>query len=190
MGREDRVAALCTNSHVMLELHHAVPMLGAALVTLNTRLSADEMAALLAHSGASVLVATHEFADRARHLARRACLPYFIAGGPADSYEDGIAGADEAVPAPVDERQLLAINYTSGTTGRPKGVMYHHRGAYLQAAAMAYHAEARPGCPVPVDAADVPLQRLVLPLGGHRGRRRPRVPAGGGHCRDLAAAAG
>ena len=145
VGREDRVAALCTNSHVMLELHHAVPMLGAALVTLNTRLSADEMAALLAHSGASVLVATHEFADRARHLARRAGLPYFIAGGPADSYEDGIAGADEAVPAPVDERQLLAINYTSGTTGRPKGVMYHHRGAYLQAAAMAYHARLGPG---------------------------------------------
>ena len=128
VGRGDRVAALCTNSHVMLELHHAVPMLGAALVTLNTRLSADEMAALLSHSGASVLVATHEFADRARHLAGRAGLPCFIAGGPADSYEDWIAGADEAVPAMVDERQLLAINYTSGTTGRPKGVMYHHRG--------------------------------------------------------------
>jgi len=75
VGREDRVAALCTNSHVMLELHHAVPMLGAALVTLNTRLSADEMAALLGHSGATVLVATHEFADRARHLAGRAGLP-------------------------------------------------------------------------------------------------------------------
>ena len=145
VGREDRVAALCTNSHVMLELHHAVPMLGAALVTLNTRLSADEMAALLSHSGASVLVATHEFADRARHLAGRAGLPCFIAGGPADSYEDWIAGADEAVPAMVDERQLLAINYTSGTTGRPKGVMYHHRGAYLQATAMAYHARLGPG---------------------------------------------
>ena len=127
VGREDRVAALCTNSHVMLELHHAVPMLGAALVTLNTRLSADEIAALLSHSGASVLVATHEFADRARHMAGRAGLPCFIAGGPADSYEDWIAGADEAVPAMVDERQLLAINYTSGTTGLPKGVMYHHR---------------------------------------------------------------
>jgi fatty-acyl-CoA synthase len=145
VGRGDRVAALCTNSHVMLELHHAVPMAGAALVTLNTRLSAGEMASLLAHSGSSVLVATHEFADRARQLAGQAGLRCVIAGGPGDSYEDWIAEADEAAPAPVDERQLLAINYTSGTTGRPKGVMYHHRGAYLQATAMAYHARLGPG---------------------------------------------
>ncbi len=145
VGHEDRVAALCANSHVMLELHHAVPMLGAALVTVNTRLSADEMTGLLAHSGSEVLVATHEFAGRARHLAERAGLPCFIAGGPEDSYEEWIAGAAEASPEPVDERQLLAINYTSGTTGRPKGVMYHHRGAYLQATAMAYHARLGPG---------------------------------------------
>ena len=145
VGHEDRVAALCANSHVMLELHNAVPMLGAALVTLNTRLSADEMAGLLAHSGCSVLVATREFGDRARHLAEKAGLPCFLAGGPEDSYEDWIAGAAEAGPEPVDERQLLAINYTSGTTGRPKGVMYHHRGAYLQATAMAYHARLGPG---------------------------------------------
>jgi len=145
VGREDRVAALCANSHVMLELHHAVPMMGAALVTLNTRQSEDEMAALLEHSGASVLVATREFADRAGRLAGRAGLPCLVAGGPQDSYEAWLAGAAEAASAPVDERQLLAINYTSGTTGRPKGVMYHHRGAYLQATAMAYHARLGPG---------------------------------------------
>jgi fatty-acyl-CoA synthase len=145
VGYEDRVAALCANSHVMLELHYAVPMLGAALVTLNTRLSADEMTGLLDHSGASVLVATHEFADRTRHLAERAGVPRFIAGGPDDSYEAWITGAAEVSPWPVDERQLLAVNYTSGTTGRPKGVMYHHRGAYLQATAMAYHARLGPG---------------------------------------------
>jgi acyl-CoA synthetase (AMP-forming)/AMP-acid ligase II len=146
-GRGDRVAALCANSHVMLELHNAVPMMGAVLVTLNTRLSDDELAALLDHSGSSVLVATREFADRARRLAGRAGLPCFVEG---DSYEEWIAGAapDEpaaAEPAVTDERQLLAINYTSGTTGRPKGVMYHHRGAYLQATAMAYHAGLGPG---------------------------------------------
>ena len=144
-GHEDRVAALCANSHVMLELHHAVPMTGAALVTLNTRLSEGEMAALLDHSGSSVLVATHEFADRARRLADRAGLPCFVAGGSGDSYEDWIAHGGESEPGPADERQLLAINYTSGTTGRPKGVMYHHRGAYLQATAMAYHARLGPG---------------------------------------------
>ena len=148
--RGDKIAALCANSHVMLELHHAVPMTGAALVTLNTRLSEDEMAALLDHSGSSVLVATSEFADRARRLADRAGLPCFLAGGSGDSYEEWIASAGSAEPGPaepgpVDEHQLLAINYTSGTTGRPKGVMYHHRGAYLQATAMAYHARLGPG---------------------------------------------
>jgi fatty-acyl-CoA synthase len=147
IGHEDRVAALCANSHVMLELHHAVPMLGAALVPVNIRLSAAEMAEILDHSGASILVATHEFADRARHLASQAGLPCFIAGGPDDAYEAWIADATPArvPPEQIDERQLLAINYTSGTTGRPKGVMYHHRGAYLQATAMAYHARLGPG---------------------------------------------
>jgi fatty-acyl-CoA synthase len=152
IGREDRVAALCTNSHVLLELHQAVPMLGAALVSLNIRLSATELAAILDHSGASILLATHEFADQARSLADKAGLPCVIAGGghdndEADGYEAWLAGADPAgaTTGPIDERQLLAVNYTSGTTGRPKGVMYHHRGAYLQAVAMAYHARLGPG---------------------------------------------
>jgi len=145
VGHGNRVAALCTNSHVMLELHHAVPMTGTVLVTLNTRLSEDEMVGLLKHSGSSVLVATREFAERARRLADRADLPCFVADGSGDSYEDLIAGGRASEPTPPDERQLLAINYTSGTTGRPKGVMYHHRGAYLQATAMAYHARLGPG---------------------------------------------
>ncbi len=91
VGHEDRVAALCANSHVMLELHHAVPMMGAVLVTLNTRLSEDEMAGLLDHSESSVLVATHEFAESARRLADRAGLPCYVADGPGGSYEDLIA---------------------------------------------------------------------------------------------------
>src|SRR5919108_3428555 len=147
VGHEDRVAALCTNSHVMPELHHAVPMRGAALVSVNIRLSAGEMAEILRHSGASLLVATHEFADLARRLAGELDIPLVLAGGAEDDYEAWIDGADPAgAPADrIDERQLLAINYTSGTTGRPKGVMYHHRGAYLQATAMAYHAGLGPG---------------------------------------------
>ena len=70
------------------------------------------------------------------------------------------------------EEETISVNYTSGTTGRPKGVQYTYRGAYLNALgeviAAGLDAESR----VPVDAADVPLQRLVLPVGGHRGRRR------------------
>jgi len=147
VGHEDRVAALCTNSHVMLELHHAVPMRGAALVSVNIRLSPAEMAEIIRHSGASLLVATHEFADLSGRLAGELDLPLVIAGGPGDDYEAWLADADPAgaMAGQIDERQLLAINYTSGTTGRPKGVMYHHRGAYLQATAMAYHARLGPG---------------------------------------------
>ena len=139
----DRVAALCTNSHVMLELHQAVPARGAVLVPVNIRLSTDEMSYILEHSGASLLVATHEFAGTARKLAAKAGIRVVVAGERDDEYERWLADVapDRADRGEIGERDLLAINYTSGTTGRPKGVMYHHRGAYLQAVAMAYHAK-------------------------------------------------
>jgi Acyl-CoA synthetases (AMP-forming)/AMP-acid ligases II len=147
VGHEDRVAALCTNSHVMLELHHAVPMRGAALVSVNIRLSPAEMAEIIWHSGASLLVEPMSSPTSAAALAGELDLPLVIAGGSGDGYEAWLADADPAgaMAGQIDERQLLAINYTSGTTGRPKGVMYHHRGAYLQATAMAYHARLGPG---------------------------------------------
>ncbi|WP_035856389.1 AMP-binding protein [Cryptosporangium arvum] len=138
VGPGDRVAALCANSHVMIELHHAVPLRSAVLVALNTRLAPDELAYILAHSGASLLVATREFADVARALSGRLGVPVIL--------EDDLSYS--AAPARIetdDERALLAINYTSGTTGRPKGVMYHHRGAYLQSLAMAFHTGLGPG---------------------------------------------
>jgi len=146
VGAGDRVAALCANSHVMLELHQAVPARSAVLVPVNIRLSREEMSYILEHSGASLLVATHEFADTARRLGAKAGIQVVIAGGLDDEYEQWLAGVapDRADRIEVDERDLLAINYTSGTTGRPKGVMYHHRGAYLQAVAMAYHAHLSP----------------------------------------------
>ena len=117
IGREDRVAALCTNSHVMLELHQAVPMLGAALVSLNIRQSATEMADILDHCGASILVATHEFADRAQSLADQAGLPYVIAGGPDDGYEGWLAAADPAARAPA--RSMSASCWRSTTPAGP-----------------------------------------------------------------------
>lgn len=135
----DRVAALCVNSHVMLEMHNGVLLAGAALVPLNIRLSTDELTYIVEHSGSKVLVATEELAEQAREVAKRAGVRLVLAGGPDDEYEGLLAAAEpRALPCP-DERGLLGISYTSGTTGRPKGVMYHHRGAYLQALAMAFH---------------------------------------------------
>jgi len=137
IGAQDRVAALCANSHVMLELHHAIPAYGAVLVPINTRLAQAEMSFIVEHSGASLLVATAEFAEVASAVAAHTRVRLVVAG---DEYESLLAAAPSPTNEEIDERQLLAINYTSGTTGRPKGVMYHHRGAYLQALAMCYHA--------------------------------------------------
>ncbi|MDF1605099.1 acyl--CoA ligase family protein [Nocardioides sp. YIM 152315] len=139
----DRVAALCANSHVMLELHHGVPARGAVLVSVNIRLSHDEMRYVVEHSGARLLVATRELAEQARALADGLGID-LVVEEEYDAWLDA-APADPVDRADVDERDLIALNYTSGTTGRPKGVMYHHRGAYLQAVAMAYHARLGPG---------------------------------------------
>ena len=139
VGPGDRVAALCTNSHVMLEMHHGVPLRGAVLVPLNIRLSVDELTFIVGHSGATVLVATHELADTARQVAERCGARLVVAGDEQDEYGALLDAAEPQPEALADERDLLAINYTSGTTGSPKGVMYHHRGAFLQALAMAFH---------------------------------------------------
>jgi len=135
----DRVAALCTNSHVMLELHNGVPMAGCALVPINIRLSPQEMAYILENSGARILIATHEFSEIARGLSRSSSVTLILAGDASSEYEEKLRSSEPLPPSPADEMSLLAINYTSGSTGRPKGVMYTPRGAYLQALAMAFH---------------------------------------------------
>ena len=143
--RGDRVAALCVNSHVMLELHNGVPLAGAVLVPLNIRLSPDELIYIAAHSGARVLVATAELAKVAADVAAATGARLVVAGGEEDTYEEMVAAAAPVTVPCEDERGLLAISYTSGTTGRPKGVMYHHRGAYLQSLSTAFHAKLSPG---------------------------------------------
>ena len=100
---------------------------------------------------------------------------------PGPDYEAFLAGGS---PDPLDwplddEDETIAINYTSGTTGRPKGVMYTHRGAYLNALGELLETRMIVRQRLPLDAADVPLQRLVLPLGRDRHRRHPRLPAQG-----------
>jgi fatty-acyl-CoA synthase len=123
----DRVATLLPNVSPMLELHYAVPGAGAVLVPFNTRLARDEYGSLLEHSGAKVLVA-----DRSLQAQVPEGLDARVVW--TDGWDELLEAASPAeLRRPDDERALLSINYTSGTTGRPKGVMTTHRGAYLHA---------------------------------------------------------
>ena len=138
----DRVGVLAGNSHVLLAAHYAVPFAGAVLVALNTRITAADMAYILDHAGCSVLIydaRVRKRRDAGGEDRRRGGASWSAPAATRTSSSRSIAaGAPYSVPV-TDERALLAINYTSGTTARPKGVMYHHRGAYLQSLAMALH---------------------------------------------------
>jgi fatty-acyl-CoA synthase len=138
----ERAAVLAPNSHVLLEAHYGIPLAGAVLLALNTRLAPRELAYVLEHSGSSLLIYDHELEPKVKEITRLvpSGLKLICAGEHEDEYEDMLEVADHYVAPVSDERALLSLNYTSGTTGKPKGVMYHHRGAYLQALAMAYHA--------------------------------------------------
>ncbi len=136
-----RVAVLAPNTHVLLEAHYGAPFAGAVLVALNPRFTATDLAWIIRHSEAQVLIYDHELEGVVRDVARqvgRSGLKLVRAGG-ADEYELLLAAAAPHREPVADERGMLSINYTSGTTGRQKGVMYHHRGAYLQALAIAAH---------------------------------------------------
>ncbi len=138
----DRVAVLAPNTRVLLEPHNGVPLAGAVLVALNQRLSANELSYIVNHSEARVLIYDHAWEEQASTIAEQA--PHDItlirADGPDDQYEPMIADADPKQVRVTDERDLISLNYTSGTTGQPKGVMYQHRGAYLNALSNAFHA--------------------------------------------------
>jgi fatty-acyl-CoA synthase len=136
----DRVSVLAPNTAIALEAHFGVPAAGAVLNALNTRLSAGELAYIVDHAGSKLLLVEDELLALGRAVA--ALLPgvrLVVVGGPEDEWEALRDGAERYRVADVDEMGLLSINYTSGTTGRPKGVMYSHRGAYLQALAMVAH---------------------------------------------------
>lgn len=144
IGSEDKVAFLCPNTPPMLEAHYAVPMLGAALVSINIRLSANEVAYIINHSDAKALFVDNELAPVIQPvLPELKNIRLFVnicdvspeKPLPGPDYETFLqGGAPDPFPISVsDERSVAAINYTSGTTGLPKGVMYHHRGAYLNA---------------------------------------------------------
>ena len=125
----DRVAVLAPNTSAALEPHFGVPLIGAVLVMLNTRLQAAELMWILDHCGAKVLIAQPDLAEALRaDLPKLPRLEHVIT-----DYEAFLHNAGAPKTAEVEEDGLLAINYTSGTTGFPKGVMFTHRGAYLNA---------------------------------------------------------
>lgn len=148
VGKGDTVAVMLPNVPPMFEAHFGVPMTGAVLNTLNTRLDAEAIAFMLQHGEAKVLITDPEFATVIRSALEllEGDKPLVI-----DALDDEYPGTDRVgtllyedfIAAgnpefkwslPADEWDAIALNYTSGTTGNPKGVVYHHRGAYLNAA--------------------------------------------------------
>src|SRR5258707_8527179 len=133
----DRVAYIAPNTHAQLESFYAVPQIGAVLVPINYRLSPEEFQYIITHSGATVVCAHADYLECLDGL--RTQLPgvrHFVAlEGLRDEwldYESLIAQAQRAFTRPtIEETDLLTINYTSGTTSRPKGVMITHRNAYM-----------------------------------------------------------
>ncbi len=145
IGKGDVVAVIAPNIPAMYESHFGVPMAGAVLNTLNTRLRPSEIAFQLKHSGARMILVDSEFARTVSEAIAGLPHPPLVV----DIVDEIEAGTHEAIgaldyesllaegdagfeaPPPRDERDPIALNYTSGTTGDPKGVLTHHRGAYL-----------------------------------------------------------
>ncbi len=156
----DRVAYICLNTSSHLESFYAVPHIGAVLVPINFRLTPEEIAYIVHHSGATVVCAHADFLEMVEAI-RGSCpeVRHYVAlEGAHDGwldYEQLLASETGAPDRPeIDERDLLTINYTSGTTSRPKGVMITHRNAYLNAIGTLVH--------IPMSCADRYLWTLPM----------------------------
>ncbi|MCO6048179.1 acyl-CoA synthetase [Mesorhizobium sp. RP14(2022)] len=159
IGKGDTVSVMLSNTPAMLEAHFGVPMTKAVLHSLNTRLDAAVIAFQLDHAETKIVIVDREFADVMREALGRASVkplvidyddPHYPADAPYPKggrigsldYEDFLAAGDPDFtwPMPDDEWDAISLNYTSGTTGNPKGVVYHHRGAALMVYANTIHA--------------------------------------------------
>jgi fatty-acyl-CoA synthase len=133
----DRVAFLCPDIPPLVEAHFAVPAAGGILVAINIRLSTAEIGAILRHAGADFLFVDRELTPLVAPLDLAGITVVRIddTGLPDDPYEVFLAqgSLEDLEPWPADEEETISLSYTSGTTGQPKGVMYSHRGAYLNA---------------------------------------------------------
>ncbi len=137
LQKQDRVAFLAPNIPALLEAHYAIPAAGGVLVAVNTRLNTQEVAYILKHAGAKYLFVDNELYPSVESLDLQGIQVVRIAdtGEADDPYEAFLAaGSPEPLESWLeDEEETISINYTSGTTGNPKGVMYTYRGAYLNA---------------------------------------------------------
>lgn len=167
--RGDTVAIIASNIPAMLEAQFGVPLSGAVLNCINVRLEPSAMAFILQHSEARILLVDQMFADAAREAVKLAGMQIDVIDIRGDDipdadrvglidYEDFLRDgpADAELRYPRDEWDAIALNYTSGTTGSPKGVVYHHRGAYLNALGQVVYAELSNG--------QIPVYLWTLPL--------------------------
>src|SRR5436190_9404787 len=151
VGHGDRVAYIAPNTHAQLESFYAVPQLGAVVVPINYRLTADDFAYIIGHSGAKIVCAHSDYLEMVDSIRDRITnVEQYVAlessrDGWLD-YESMLASASDTFERPeIAETDLLSINYTSGTTSRPKGVMITHRNAYMNVVGTLVHVHMTPG---------------------------------------------
>jgi fatty-acyl-CoA synthase len=151
IGPGDRVASIAPNTHAQLESFYAVPQIGAVAVPVNYRLTPDDFVYIVNHSGARVLCVHADYLEAVDGVrSRMPAVERFVAFEGAATgwvdYETAIAAVTgEVARPPIDEDDLISINYTSGTTARPKGVMITHRNAFMNSMGVLAHESIVPG---------------------------------------------